>query len=411
MADLWIFDPPADDLAPLTDLRASFELLTGARTTLDRWRAWWGGNPAGIFADHALANLLRERHACPVNDLDALRNADDVLIASGRCIIPPIHKDELDSGTAIVDPDTGQILLARLQGKDAATIIEAGGAARSVREIPAREFARLRHPWDIIRHRDAALRHDLDELTSKPRSQPIPTFVHVLGNHKVLLRDEVRLTPGVVLDATDGPILIGKGATIRPHAVIQGPASIGERSTVLDGAVIRQNTSIGPICKVNGEIAGAILQSLSNKAHDGYLGDSYLGEWVNLGAGTITSNLLNTYSEINARATTSSKRKATGLTFLGSIIGDHTKTAIGTLLSTGTILATGCMIARTAQPPATLDRFSWLTDAGERAYRFDKFVEVARSAMARRSITPSEAYINRLRSLHEQRAAQDEHSA
>lgn len=400
MPDLWIFDPPANDLAPITDLRAAFELRTGAKTTSERWSAWWGGKVAGLFAHDDLAPLLRERWQCPVNDPAALRATNEVILANARCLIPPVERDTLESGTAIVDPDSGHILIARLSGEAAAPIIESGGTAKGVREIPASEACILRHPWDIIRHRNAALAHDLAAIAGKHRTEPIPTHAHVIGTHAVILAENARVMPGVILDASDGPVVIDKSATIRPRATICGPAYIGEHSTILDGAVIRQNTSIGHTCKVNGEVSGAIFQSLSNKAHDGFLGDSYLGEWVNLGAGTITSNLLNTYSEINARATPDAPRKATGLTFLGAIIGDHTKTAIGTLITTGSILGTGSMIARTAPPPVTTPRFAWITDAGERTYRFDKFIEVARSAMSRRSVTPSDAYIDRLRALH-----------
>ncbi|TVQ75422.1 MAG: hypothetical protein EA380_10850 [Phycisphaeraceae bacterium] len=400
MPDLWIFDPPSNDLAPITDLRAAFELRTGARTTSERWSAWWGGKVAGLFAHNDLASLLRERWECPVNDPAALRSASEVVLANARCLIPPAERDNLEAGTALVDPDSGQLIMARISGEVAAAIIESGGVAKGVREIPATEPCILHHPWDIIRHRNTALAHDLGAMLHKSRSEPIPTHAHIIGNHRVILAEDARVMPGVILDATDGPIVIDKAATIRPRATICGPAYIGERSTILDGAVIRQNTSIGHACKVNGEVSGVILQSFSNKAHDGFLGDSYLGEWVNLGAGTITSNLLNTYSDINARAMPDAQRKATGLTFLGAIIGDHTKTAIGTLITTGSILGTGSMIARTTPPPVTTGRFAWITDAGERTYRFDKFVEVARSAMSRRSVTPSDAYIDRLRALH-----------
>ncbi len=168
---------------------------------------------------------------------------------------------------------------------------------------------------------------------------------------------------------------------------------------MLERATIRQNTAVGPWCKVNGEIGGVLFQGYSNKAHDGYLGDSFVGEWVNLGAGTTNSNLLNTYGEVITRATPDGKHERTGETFLGAIIGDHVKTAICTRIMTGSVLHTGGMFATTAAVSGCVAPFTWATDAGQRPYRFEKFIEVARAAMSRRKITPSGAYTTLLRDL------------
>jgi hypothetical protein len=151
---------------------------------------------------------------------------------------------------------------------------------------------------------------------------------------------------------------------------------------------------------VNGEVGGCIFQGFANKAHDGYLGDSWVGEWCNLGAGTTTSNLLNTYGETIAKALPSSRNERTGEVFLGTIFGDHTKTAICTRLMTASVLHTGSMFATTAAVSGTVPAFSWATDAGTSAFRLDKFVDVMRTAMARRKVQPSEAYLQTLAALH-----------
>jgi len=208
----------------------------------------------------------------------------------------------------------------------------------------------LAEPWDVIRHRDAGLAWDLHHLVHHCGWSP-PGGVMRVGSHPVCVAPTVTIFPGVVIDSSAGPVVIDEDATLRSNCAVCGPAYIGKRSTILDGAAIRPNTAIGPVCKVNGEVSGTIFQGHANKAHDGFVGDSWVGEWANLGAGTITSNLLNTYGEIVAQAAPDARRQKTGLTFLGSIIGDHVKTAIGTRLMTGTVIGTGAMIAVSARAP------------------------------------------------------------
>jgi UDP-N-acetylglucosamine diphosphorylase/glucosamine-1-phosphate N-acetyltransferase len=195
-----------------------------------------------------------------------------------------------------------------------------------------------------------------------------------------------------------GAIVIDEHATIRPGATIVGPAYIGPHVTILERALIKAHTAIGPWCKVSGEIGGTIFQGFANKGHDGHLGDSWIGEWVNLGAGTNNSNLLNTYTEVFAKAPDGVNER-TGLQFLGAIIGDHVKTAISTRIMTGAILQTGGMFAQAAAVAGTTPRFAWSTDAGLRTFRIDKFLETARAMMTRRNVALSDAGEALLRSL------------
>ena len=169
----------------------------------------------------------------------------------------------------------------------------------------------------------------------------------------------------------------------------------------MDGALIKARTAIGPHCRVGGEVGGSILHGCSNKAHEGHLGDSLLGQWVNLGAGTTNSNLLNTYAEVLVRLTPDSRTARTGRIFMGSIIGDHVKTAIGTRIMTGTVLGTGCMVASSTPPAMSLPAFTWLTDSGAGGYRSDKFLDVARTVMARRGVELGPAEASELQRLCE----------
>ena len=159
---------------------------------------------------------------------------------------------------------------------------------------------------------------------------------------------------------------------------------------------------IGPHCRVGGEIGGTIFQSYSNKSHDGHLGDSFVGEWVNIGAGSDNSNLLNTYGEVIVRLEPDGGLVRTGRQFWGSILGDHVKLAIGTRLMTGTTVGTGAMIAQSRPPSSLVGRFSWLVDSadGAKTFRFDKFMDTARAMMSRRGRSPSAATEAALRALH-----------
>ena len=197
-------------------------------------------------------------------------------------------------------------------------------------------------------------------------------------------------------------MIVGAHVTVRPFAVLIGPCAILEGSTVSERALMKASTVIGPHCRVGGEIGGTIFQSFSNKSHDGHLGDSFVGEWVNIGAGSDNSNLLNTYSEVIVRLDVSSGLTRTGTQFWGSIIGDHAKLAIGTRLMTGTTIGTGAMIAQSRPPASLVTRFAWLVDGAEGAkfFRFDKFMDTARAMMLRRKQQPSAALEAVLRALH-----------
>jgi UDP-N-acetylglucosamine diphosphorylase/glucosamine-1-phosphate N-acetyltransferase len=177
--------------------------------------------------------------------------------------------------------------------------------------------------------------------------------------------------------------MLDDGCSIGANSVLKGPCFVGAHAEVKPLTVIHAGTTIGPVCKVGGEIKNTIMAAHSNKAHEGYLGDSYVGEWVNLGAGTTTSNLKNTYGPIKMRIGT--REIDTGRRNLGSIIGDHTKTAIGTRLMTGSYVGYSAMIATSSLPPTFVPSFRFLTDRGSAEYRTDKVTEVMRAVYARRN--------------------------
>ncbi len=409
MAAVHIFDDAVPQLAPLTDLRPTFDIRTGALTTLERLAVMLDVPIASLQVPQRLAAVTAKRHSLPVNV--PLASDRPVLLVNGRCVLPPPGLLELPVGEGLVEEGTGHLVAACMESNAAQLFLSTQGTP-SLRTHTVPAPALLARPWHVRRFRDAALALDLrllaetqpHALTSMQqpdparRYDPLPGTLHLGGD--AVVAPTARVFPGAVLDSEHGAIHVAEHAVVRPGAVLIGPCYVGPHSTVLERATIRPGTAIGPWCKVNGEVGGTIFQGYANKAHDGYLGDAYVGEWVNLGAGTTVSNLLNTYGEVITRATPTGSNERTGETFLGPVIGDHVKTAICTRIMTGSILHTGSMFATTAPVSGCVGPFTWATDEGQRLYRLDKFLEVARAAMARRKVEPSEPYVAALAALH-----------
>lgn len=392
MASLVIYDDGNGCLGPMTDLRPVFDLRTGAHRTLERIERRMGRFPVAWWVPEALKAIWSQSTETPVNALPA---GEAFLLVNGRW--PGLGDlPELSCGQGAVTSD-GTVIAACLDRDEAMNFLKSNVLPNTVSTI-AVDLPVLTRPWDLLSSLSDCL---IDDLDASSTPEGCPKHVQVMGTHALRVHADAELCPGVILDAGKGSIVIAQGATIRPGAVLTGPCHIGRNATVVDRAIIRATTVIGPHCKVGGEIGASVLQAYSNKAHDGYLGDSYVGEWVNLGAGTITSNLLNTYGEITMRVTPGDSRERTGRTFLGSIIGDHVKTAIGTRLMTGTVLGTGCMIATSTPPPSCMGPLRWLTDDGDKPYRLKKFLESTSAVMARRDKTVSDALEGRLQMLSE----------
>jgi UDP-N-acetylglucosamine diphosphorylase/glucosamine-1-phosphate N-acetyltransferase len=397
-----IFDDGLGQIAPLNDLRPSFDIRTGAMTTLARLRLAMGLRVVALYVPEALAALTREQHTEPVNQFPNFRQPDPVLLINGRCVLPIPELDLVSTGKALVEAATGHVIAAKLEQADARAYLETGtlNAAR----VKHGSFALLSRPWQIRTFRDVAMRVDLDLLGTTNTSEP-PRGLMYFGGHRLSIHPSARIYVGVTLDLEHGPIVIDSGAMVRAGAILAGPCYVGPGSTVLEHAFIKAHTAIGPTCKVAGEVGGTIFQGFANKSHEGHLGDSWVGEWANLGAGTTNSNLLNTYGEVLARAAPGGPNERTGETFLGAIIGDHVKTSICTRIMTGAVIHSGAMIAQSAAVNGCVAPFAWCTDEGEKIFRVDKFLEVARTVMGRRKMEPTGAYVDRLTRLHAEAAA------
>lgn len=394
-----LFDDGKGVLSPLNDLRPTYAIRTGAMTISERLTQAFDLDPIGVVVPHPMVELTKELTPVPVNEPN-IEGDEEVLLISARCPLPVRAIGEIEVGQVLIEEDTQDMIAVRLTQTGVRDLLSGNRPEMSPVAVPGRHL--LARPWDWKHFRDASLEFDLQVIAQnmvKVAQQPIG--VTIIGTEGVAISREAMVMPGVILNALTGPIVIEENATVRPGAIITGPAYIGPGSTVLEQANIKAGTAIGPVCKVAGEIGGSVFQGYANKAHSGHLGDSWIGEWVNLGADTTNSNLLNTYTEINARPTPKGSMEKTGQTFLGVTMGDHTRTAIATRIMTGAVVGTGTMFAASTALSGTTEPFSWHTDAGVKNFRLGKFVEVSMTAMSRRGIKQSQAYSRRLTVLHE----------
>lgn len=394
-----LFDDGKGILSPLNDLRPTFAIRTGAMTISERLTRAFNLEPIGVVVPQPMVELTSELTTLPVNTPPEAGD-EEVLLINARCPLPVRAIGEIGVGQVIVEESTQDMIAVRLTQSGVRELLSGNQPEMTPIAIEGKHL--MSRPWDWRHFRDASMEFDLQVIgQNMVKVEEAPVGVTIIGTEGVAISREAIVMPGVILNATAGPIVIEENATIRPGSIITGPAYIGPGTTVLEQANIKPNTAIGPVCKVAGEVGGTVMQGYANKAHAGHLGDSWIGEWANLGADTTNSNLLNTYGEITARPTAGGSMEKTGETFLGVTMGDHTKTAIGTRIMTGAIVGTGTMFAASSALSGTTEPFSWHTDAGTKHFRLGKFVDVSLTAMGRRGIKQSQAYSRRLTILHE----------
>lgn len=396
MPRIIIFDDGLGRLGPMTQLRAAFEVRTGMLTTAGRIAAAWPRSLAGYWVPEHLVKVVQERANAPVNHLP---DEEAFLCVNGRWALPD-ESLKLGLGEATREEDTDHVVAAHLRRADAEYFLTTGQLHERVAEHALGQRVLYRYPWEVLSVLEQTMVHDM-QVVPLIDAKVTTDETTIIGQHPVGVHNSATLYPNVVLDAEHGPIMIHDGAVVRPGAVICGPCSIGREATIVDRTLIKPKTVIGPVCKIGGEVGGTIFQGYANKAHDGHLGDSWVGKWANFGAGTTNSNLLNTYSEVVMRLDVSGPVHRTGMMFLGAIVGDHVKFAINTRLMTGSVIGAGAMIASTAAPPMTVRPFAWITDRGEQTFRFEKFLQTAQAVMSRRGVSPTEAYADLLRQVHE----------
>ncbi len=247
------------------------------------------------------------------------------------------------------------------------------------------DLIQVKNTWDIFSLNAKAIQQDFDLITEDRVSQPIPETVQCIGKENIFIEEGATVN-FATLNATTGPIYIGKDAEIMEGVVVRGPLAMCENSVLKLSAKIYGATTLGPYCKVGGEVNNAVLMGYSNKGHDGFLGNSVLGEWCNLGADTNNSNLKNNYAEVKLWNYETQRFAKTGLQFCGLMMGDHSKCGINTMFNTGTVVGVSANIFGSGFPRNFVPSFSWGGASGFTEYKTNKVFEVAKVVMDRRNI-------------------------
>lgn len=383
---LYLLDPDFTNpspWAPFGGTRPLGELRAGAHLIRERWEACVGVETTAAFAAPHLAGFVEPgvppiRPFAPVPGPAVIGST--TFAPRGLAPLLPTAPARLTCGGITVG-------WAVPEGQT-----WAGPAPQAVAvELPG--FL-LRGCYDLIPALDALLAEDAARLLGD--SDPVPPASIVLGDPALLGLHGVLVEPGVIFDVTEGPIVLESGVEVRTGTRLAGPLWAGANARLLGGEIRR--SAIGPRCVVRGEVASTVFLGYGNKAHDGFVGHSVIGRWVNLGAGTITSNLKNTYGPVHLDV--AAHAVETGLQNLGSLVGDHAKTAIGTLLSTGTILGVGASVFAAVRPPRWVPPFAW-GGTPERPDRMTRegFLKIAGRVLPRRDIpldAPTRAMLERI---------------
>jgi len=256
------------------------------------------------------------------------------------------------------------------------------------------EVLTVEHSWDIFQKNDQAIRQDFELLTTERQSEPIPKTVQVIAPENIFIEEGAKLE-FVTLNAATGPIYIGKDAEIMEGSVIRGPFALCEHAQVKLATKIYGATTVGPHCRVGGEVNNSVMFAYSNKGHDGFLGNSVLGEWCNIGADSNNSNLKNNYENVKLWDYETERFVNTGLQFCGLMMGDHSKCGINTMFNTGTVVGVSANIFGAGFPRNYIPNFTWGGAQGTQVYLTKKAFETAKIVMARRNIefTDQEAAI------------------
>lgn len=343
--------------APLTLTRPLGALRCGILTNEERWKILVPGAGISFMTEEYLSEVY------PTTPGDLLVNA---------AIIPD---RKLALAILAIDVD------ASLYCKD--LWIAKRGKGENVIQYEGEKPLVLTERWDIYQLNGQAMEMDYRLLTFGRTSQALPEGNTLIGPLENIFIEEGAVIHASVINLNSGPVYIGAHAEIMEGSLIRGPLALCESATLKMGAKVYGPTTIGPHCKVGGEVNNVVFQEFSNKGHDGFLGNSVIGAWCNLGADTNTSNLKNNYGTVKAWSYKTNKFEETGVTFMGLMMGDHSKAGINTMFNTGTVVGVCCNVFSGDFPPKFLPSFSWGIHGDK--YTFDKALEDIHAMMSRRS--------------------------
>ncbi len=265
------------------------------------------------------------------------------------------------------------------------------------------EPVQIKYLWDMLEFNKSQIEYDINLISSVVSKTKYSENITFSNPEQIYIAESALVEPGVIIMADNGPVYVGENATIEAGAVLKGPVAICDGATVKMKARIYDGTTIGPVCKVGGEVSHSIFHSYTNKAHDGFVGNSIFGQWCNLGADTNTSNLKNNYDFVRIQDWDTKKPYKVGFQFFGTVMGDHSKTSINCMLATGTTCGVSSNIFTSDFPPKYIPSFTWLDGKENPEFRFEKALEVMKAMMARRKVELSPEYEKMMRHLSENR--------
>ena len=380
------------NLLPLVYWRGVFDLRLGFDTLLHKARRAWPAATFQLFVRDYLVDVAGEMHGLAVNA--PVRG--EALFVNGRLLIGRAFEVPVNTVLEI----GGQVAAVRLDAERAGRMspdvfldpdrlsAALGGLPRQDSPIP--DLKMLNWPWNFVHSNAGELMRQFSTQFGKGGIEG-----HVYQGSYLLNREAIhigagsKVMPCVVLDAEEGPIYIGENVKISPHVSVKGPCYIGDGSLIQVGSAIREGTSIGPVCKVGGEVEGSIIHSYSNKQHEGFLGHAYLGQWINIGADAVNSDLKNTYGKV--RVPINGVEVDTGETFVGLTVGDHSKCGINSSFATGSVVGFSANVFMSAHIPKFVPSFAWYTDRTRERYDAQRSLEVAKKVVARRKVVLTDA--------------------
>jgi UDP-N-acetylglucosamine diphosphorylase / glucose-1-phosphate thymidylyltransferase / UDP-N-acetylgalactosamine diphosphorylase / glucosamine-1-phosphate N-acetyltransferase / galactosamine-1-phosphate N-acetyltransferase len=371
-----LFDDEASlqNLKPFTLTRPVSEIRCGILTITEKWQKYLSQSLSFLTQGY-----LQQKYPLKIQENNVFING---AVFPNSTLIQKIQN--LVEGDALF---SGDVLIA-VAGKNLSyeRKIEFQNSISGIKNLP-----------DIFLKNGEQIENDFDLITNGRESATI-TDPHTIcyGKENIFIEDGANIK-AAILNAEQGKIYIGKNAIIQEGSIIIGPFCAGEHSTIAFGSKMRPNTTIGPNSKAGGEVGNCVFFGYSNKAHDGFLGNSVLGEWCNLGANTNTSNLKNDYSNVKLHSYKTNQLEDTGLQFCGTFMGDYSKAGISTMFNTGTVVGVSCNVFGADFQDKFIDSFTWGGKKDYASYRFDKAIAVINATMARREKALSQEEINILR--------------
>ena len=356
-------------LLPLTFTKPVADIRFGIMTMREKWERFLNATTSSLTEGY-----LSKKYPLVKSDVNILINSS---ITPSKALMSEIEALKTDQAlvgnTKVV---AMKLSLKSLENLDSAETEEVKLQTESLC---------INNLWDLFSNLDQALELDFEMVTKGRKSQKLSDTNRVIGNHPIFI-EEGAVVELSILNTTKGPIYIGKDAEVMEGCSLRGPLSIGDNAVMKIGAKIYGPSSFGPHCKVGGEVNNSVMLGYSSKGHDGFLGNSVIGEWCNLGADTNTSNLKNTYDIVRIWNYGQESFVSTGLQFCGLVMGDHSKSSINTMFNTGTVVGVNVNIFGTGFPRQFVPSFSWGGPSGYKKYNFKKSVEVAKRVFARRNM-------------------------